>query len=78
LADSEGEGQWLESGGGKETAETVLYAPSLSDPLRRSLEGHPKGNFTDYCNFRFSLGGGISKENQGGEKRWKSGGIPLC
>jgi len=63
LADSGGEGQWLESGGGKETAETVLYAPSFSDPLRRSLEGHPKGNSTDYYNFRFGLGGSISKAN---------------
>ncbi|MBA7564646.1 hypothetical protein ES708_06309 [subsurface metagenome] len=60
----EGRG-WLESGGGKETgkkderketAETVLHDPTSSDPLERSFERHPKGNFTDYYDFCFNLG----------------------
>jgi len=29
---------------------------TFSDPLGRSFEGHPRGNFTDYCNFCFNLG----------------------
>ena len=38
----------------KEIADTV---PSQSD-LLRSLgdKGHPRGNFTDYCNYCFNLG----------------------
>ena len=60
----EGRG-WLESGGGKETgkkderketAETVLHDPTSSDPLERSFERHPRGNFTDYYDFCFNLG----------------------
>ncbi len=37
------------------------HSPSLrsltfSDPLGRSFEGNPRGNFTDYCNSCFNLG----------------------
>jgi len=53
-----------ESGGGKETGkkderkETAETAPSQQSDLLRSLggKGHPRGNFTDYCNYCFNLG----------------------
>jgi len=49
-------GKEREKGKGRETAETV---PSQADLLRSvvgSFKGHPRGNFTDYCNFCFDLG----------------------
>ena len=57
--------EWLENGGGKETGkkeerkettETVLHNPTFSDPLGISFGGHPRGNFTGYCDFYFNLG----------------------
>jgi len=32
------------------------HNPTSSDPLGRGFEGYPRGNFTGYCDFCFTLG----------------------
>jgi len=40
----------------KKSPQLFHHNPTFSDPLERSFEGHPRGNFAGYCDFCFNLG----------------------